>query len=147
MSRQLFGGVSEQSRASIHRLEGAEALLREDRWRGAMYLAGYSLECVLKKKLMEKFACFHLLQLEEALHQRGLLGAETTIFTHHLESLLRVGGGLERMRRDPGTWGEFRIANEWVPAWRYSPDLANRQDAEDFLRAVKAVRRWINANT
>jgi hypothetical protein len=39
MSHDLYSGVSEQSKASTHRLDDARALLNAERWRGAMYIA------------------------------------------------------------------------------------------------------------
>jgi HEPN domain-containing protein len=41
----------------------------------------------------------------------------------------------------------FNIVNRWIPAWRYSADRSNREDAEDFLEAVEKVLHWIEHNT
>jgi hypothetical protein len=48
----LFYGISEQAKAGKHRLDDAHVLFNGARWRGAMYLAGYAIECRLKTKLM-----------------------------------------------------------------------------------------------
>jgi hypothetical protein len=40
----------------------------------------------------------------------------------------------------------FNIVNRWVPAWRYTANLSNREDAEDFLDAVDKIRYWIEHN-
>jgi hypothetical protein len=111
-----------------------------------MYLAGYAVECLLKKKLMEQFACRTLQDLEDELRQRGRLGSDSTIFMHHLESLLRLAGGIDRMRQNRNAWEQFKMVNQWVPAWRYSPDLASSEDAVDFLQAVDNTLHWIQAN-
>jgi len=50
MSYDLYGGISEQSKASKHRLDDARALLNAGRWRSAMYLSGYAVECLIKIK-------------------------------------------------------------------------------------------------
>jgi hypothetical protein len=55
--RELFHGVSEQDKAGKHRMDDARALMTRDRWRGAMYMAGCSIECLLKTKLMRMFEC------------------------------------------------------------------------------------------
>ena len=52
MNSNLQNGISELARASRHRFADARALLREARWQGAMYIAGYAVECLLKTKLM-----------------------------------------------------------------------------------------------
>jgi len=145
-STSLFIGVTEQSKASIHRFDDAHALLNAARWRGAMYLAGYSIECLLKAKLMQRFRCNHLRDLEEELQRRNLLTADAAVFTHQLEILLRLTGAIDRLRTNLLLWPLFNLVNRWMPAWRYNPDLANRQDAEDYVSAVEQVRRWLENN-
>ena len=142
----LFGGVSEQRKAAKHRFDDARTLFDQNRWRGAMYLGGYSVECLLKTKLMLRHDCHNLRELEEALQDAGLLAAGTTIYTHQLELLLRLAQGMDRLRQNQSLWKLFNIANLWMPAWRYNPDLSNREDAEDFLEAVERVSHWIESN-
>jgi len=146
MTHDLYYGVSEQAKASRHRLDDARALFNAVRWRGAMYMAGYAIECLLKMKLMQMFECRHLRELEEALQRRGLLAAEGTVFTHELEVLLRLTQGADRLRQDPTAWRLFNMVNRWVPAWRYTANPSNRDDAADFLAAVDAIRQWIENN-
>ena len=146
MSRDLFIGVTEQSKASIHRRDDALVLLNATRWRGAMYLAGYSIESLLKAALMRMYGCNNLQELETELKQQEILAEDDTIFTHHLEVLLRLTKGMDRLRQNATMWPLFNIVNRWMPAWRYNPDLSNREDAADYLDAVDKVRHWINNN-
>src|SRR5438876_4415292 len=104
MMRDLFYGVSEQAKASKHRMDDARALLNAVRWRGAMYIAGYSVECLLKTKLMRMFDCRHLGELEDELQRRKLLPAQATVFSHHLEMLLRLVSGIDRLRHNQEYW-------------------------------------------
>ncbi|MGI8979654.1 MAG: hypothetical protein ACR2FY_10535 [Pirellulaceae bacterium] len=146
MARQKFGGVTDQGKAGIQRLDDAKSLQRNKRWRGAMYLAGYSVECLLKKKLMIKFGCHTLLQLEEELRRRRRLKESESVFSHSLESLFRLAGGFDRARQRRETFAAFNVVNEWVPAWRYSPDTASAASCEDFVDSVEAMLEWINNN-
>lgn len=146
MLRDVYYGVSEQGKAGKHRLDDARALLNAIRCRGAMYLAGYAIECLLKTKLMRLFDCRQLRELEEELQRRGVLGGQATIFTHQLETLLRLTGGLDRLRQNEPLWRSFNMVNRWVPAWRYSADLSNSEDAKDFLEAVEKLVHWIEHN-
>jgi HEPN domain-containing protein len=146
MSREAHHGVSEQSKASHHRRDDAQVLLNAARWRGAMYLGGYSIECLIKSKLMQKFGCKTLRGLDEDLKDRGLISAEATMYTHQFESLLRVSGHLDRLRSDAKLWPSFTLVNRWVPAWRYDPDLSSREEAEDFFEALDRITSWIRAN-
>jgi HEPN domain-containing protein len=146
MPRELHGGVSDQEKAAKHRMADADALFIQERWRGSMYLAGYAVECLLKAKLMRKFRCYHLEDLEGQLRRRRLLTESQTVFTHQLEFLLRWTGALDRLRRDGANRRTFNIVNEWVPAWRYNPDLSNRDTADDFNSAVRRILTWIENN-
>jgi HEPN domain-containing protein len=146
MSRTQYAGVSTQKKASKHRLGDAQALFNAGRWRCAMYIAGYSVECLLKAKLMKMYNCRQLGQLEEVLQKRGLLAVNATIFTHQLYPLLRLAQGLERLRQNRTLWPSFNLVNRWVPAWRYSTNLSNRKNAENFLQAVEQILDWIEHN-
>ncbi len=146
MMRDLFYGVSEQGKAGKHRLDDARALLNAVRCRGAMYMAGYAIECLLKTRLMRMFDCRHLRELEEELQDRGVLAVHATIFTHQLKMLLRLTGGLDRLQQNEPLWRSFNMVNRWVPAWRYTADLSNHDDAKDFLEAVEKVAHWIEHN-
>ena len=146
MSRNLYYGVSEQAKVSRHRLDDARALFNAVRWRGAMYMAGYAVECLLKTKLMRIYNCRHLRELEAELRRRGALTAHETIFTHQLEALLKLTQGLDRLRQNQSLWRAFNTVNRWIPAWRYTANLTNREDAEDFMRAVEQIMHWIDTN-
>lgn len=146
MSQYLFSGVSEQAKAAKHRMDDARALFNATRWRGAMYMAGYSLECLLKVKLMRKFDCRHLLELDEELQTRRLLPADATVFTHHLRLLFGLTQRLDQLRQNQAEWRLFNLVNHWMPAWRYTADLSNVDDARDFLEAVETIARWVEHN-
>jgi hypothetical protein len=146
MARKRYSGVSEQIKASRHRLEDAEALFAAERWRGAMYLAGYALECLLKAKLMQRFQCRKLEVLEEELHKRKLLPKSRSVFTHELESLLQLLGVVDRLKQDPAMFRRYKYANLWAPAWCYNAAPTLPEDAEVFLDAVRELRTWIMHN-
>lgn len=144
--RHLSYGVSDQAKASRHRLEDARALFDAKRWRGCMYLAGYAVECTLKTKLMRLFDCRQLRELEDELRRRRVIRAEATVFTHHLESLVNLTNAATRLRANALMWRQFNLVNRWVPAWRYSGNPSNRRDADEFLAAVENLVQWIDHN-
>jgi len=146
MSHDLYTGVSEQAKASLHRLDDAYALFNAGRWRGAMYMAGYAVECLLKTKLMQRYSCRTLHDLEVELQRRGILPEPATVFTHQLELLLRLTQRFDQLRQHRMLWPQFALVNRWIPAWRYTADLANRQDATDFLEAVTQIMQWLEHN-
>ncbi|HEX5447153.1 MAG TPA: hypothetical protein VFW87_25280 [Pirellulales bacterium] len=146
MTRHQFFGVTEHSKAAKHRLDDARALLKEQRWRRAMYLGGYAIECLLMAKLMKMYHCRQLSDLENVLQARGALSANATIFTHQLEILIGLTQRLGQLWQHADHWRSFTLVNRWVPAWRYSADLSNRDDADRFLCAVATVSQWIENN-
>jgi len=146
MNRDLHYGVSEQAKASRHRIDDARALFNAVRWRGSMYMAGYAIECLLKTKLMQMYNCRHLRELEDELQRRGVLSSHGTVFTHQLEALLKLTQGLDRLRQNQNLWRMFNTVNRWVPAWRYTANPANREDAHDFMNAVERIMHWIDYN-
>ena len=146
MPKGDYDGISEQSRASGQRLADARALLDADRWRGSMYMAGYAVECLLKTKLMKMFDCRNLKELELGLKDRGIMATRDTIFTNQLEVLLRWCDGTERLRQDRALWRSFNLSNRWITGWCYSPDQADRDEAEAFLEATEDILKWAESN-
>jgi HEPN domain-containing protein len=144
MPRREHAGLSEQRKASLHRLEDAQVLFNGGRWRGAMYMAGYAVECRLKYTLMRQWKCFTLIELEKRLDSRGL---HQSLFTHNLETLLKVARGWQRLKQNFTLWTKFfNLINQWKPAWRYDPDPASRDEAEDFLTTTKEFLQWVENN-
>jgi hypothetical protein len=147
MAKGTHHGLNEQSKAVKHRREDAQVLLEGGRWRGAMYMAGYSVECLLKVKLMQMFRRRNLVDLEAELQRRGILIGDRTVFTHHLRPLLVLTGAAERLRQNTPLWRQFSDVNAWLPAWRYSANVATPREAKEFVDAVDAVLiMWIRNN-
>jgi HEPN domain-containing protein len=146
VGKRQFAGISEQSKAGQHRRADADALFEKQRWRGAMYLAGYAIECLIKAKLMERFKQSNLEDLETEFKRRHVIPDRSSLFDHRIELYVGASGRLDALRSDNALWRSFNIANRWIPSWRYNPDLSNRADAEDFLFAVDAMLEWIRNN-
>lgn len=92
---RMGAGISEQHAASYRRWEDAKALHAAMRWQGAMYMAGYAVECALKATLMREFGVRTLSSLDQMLTQRH--GHGRSMFTHDIEllfGLTRLGHGI-----------------------------------------------------
>lgn len=146
MSGKPYSGISEHGKAGKHRRQDAQVLHDGSRWRGAMYIGGYAVECLLKARLMRIFGCRNLEEPHEELTRRGLRPEGASLFMHGLEFLLRLTGGLDRMRADPTVWTSFSRVNRWVPGWRYDSDVSDPEEAGLFLEAVDEVTRWVEAS-
>ena len=146
MNRNLHNGISELAGASRQRLADAQALFNAARWRGAMYIAGYAVECLLKTKLIHIYDCKNLEELEDLLRQRSILSADRTVFTHRLEDLLRLTPGYNRLKQNRDLWHMFHAVNLWTPQWRYTAKQATQQEATRFLTRIENILHWINNN-
>lgn len=147
MNSNLQNGISELARASRHRFADARALLREARWQGAMYIAGYAVECLLKTKLMHIYGCRTLGDLEDELQRRSILPTHGTVFTHQLEVLLRLAPGWNRLMQNREMRRLFsNKVNKWTPTWRYTSMQATREEATEFIDSVDTVMRWVDNN-
>jgi len=95
---------------------------------------------------MQMYNCRHLRELEDELQRREMIPAHGTVFTHQLEALLKLAQGLDRLQQNQSLWRTFNTVNRWVPAWRYTANPANREDAHDFINAVGRIMEWIEHN-
>jgi hypothetical protein len=120
-------------RAAQQRYEDAQVLLRQDRTTGGVYLAGYTVECLLKALVLEGVSAGLRRRLLEEL--RGRLA-------HNLEWL----GGL--YRRHVGTPIPRHVARHlarvayWSTDLRYAGGLLRRAAADEFMGSVTAISAW-----
>lgn len=137
-----YAGRTEQHKASFARRRDANVLRAAQRWRGAMYLLGYAIECRLKARLMERHGVYRLDALEERLSSR--LGAEVELKTHSLAYLFELADAHRRLRghvrRDYNMCVRRRVD------WRYSPDAGNKEDCNAFLQCAERLMKFIDAN-
>jgi len=120
-------------RAAKQRFEDAEFLLRGGRATGAVYLAGYSVECMLKALILDS--------VPEALHeevQTSFRGARA----HDYESM--KAQFKERTGRSiPADLGKsLARVNSWAPGLRYEPGATKHKEAQAFLDASEDIIQW-----
>ena len=138
--------------ASRRRYEDAEALRNANRWNGAMYLAGYAIECSLKALICysERTNNFK----ETKMFKDGTQGAAL----HHLPGLMEgaglmsllQGAGLKRKVALDRTGNLKHAYNTVVQFWqkdelRYGDTVGNKSDCDHFIAAVKELHRFILA--
>jgi hypothetical protein len=147
MSKYLHSGRTDQTKAALKRLIDAQRLQSQNRWRGAMYLAGYGIECKLKARLMEMYRLDKLEDLEDEIERR--FGQRVSVFTHSIEVLFGLTGARERLRNDPRrpkALEAYQRCNMWRPAWRYRPDDGSKDDCDAFMKDVDEFSKFIDHN-
>ncbi len=117
-------------RAAQQRLEDAQVLLAGGRTTGAVYMAGYAVECMLKALLLAQSA-------DRA--RKMLLRSFRGVKAHDFESLKlrysRIGGA----RFPGGVTRAFSVVSTWKTDFRYKATMVDRREAETFLRSVQAI--------
>jgi len=128
--------------AARQRYQDSRALLEKKRWKGAMYLGGYTIECSLKSLI-----CYieHRNSFQDTkMFCRGEQGATL----HNLNRLLRESSQLERFIATDRT-GQYKnawntIANVWQhDILRYSDKPGDEEECNRFLDAVKLLYKQI----
>ncbi len=154
-----FDNIDDLVKSGPRRLQDAEELMqfpthnaqRSDaptrHLRGAMYLAGYGVECLLKAYIIEQEGCRTLTEAQNKINERRKReGAELlrdiagSAAGHSIDYLLRLTDLSDKYEFDIRLWG--RLA-QWKSFWRYDPNPATRQEAEVFLTDILAAINWL----
>jgi hypothetical protein len=120
-------------RAGKQRFEDAQLLLREQRTTGAVYLAGYTVECLLKALVLATVS---------PKVRKHLLAEFRGSIAHNIEWLgtpyrRHVGAAIPRHV----TLHLLRVAS-WSTDLRYATGLVKSREAEEFMESVVAVANW-----
>jgi hypothetical protein len=120
-------------RCAFQRYEEAEVLLRARYTTGAVYLAGYTVECILKALIL-------------SVVPPGQTSAVLESFRGHrahdyewLKLVYRQHGGALPPRE---VNRNFTLVDRWSTALRYAPGTLKEEDARSFLKAVGAIVGW-----
>ena len=137
------GNVNLYRRAARQRLEDARYLLASDdpaRGTGAVYLAGYAVECGLK--------ALHLSRFPKGAQQRSAMKDYRTAKSHGYDWLRRrivaTPGG------DPFTEEALTLLADlggWGTRLRYDPASTPKTDAEAFVSTADRFLTWIEEKT
>ena len=123
-------------RVARARLADAETLFRARRYDGAVYLAGYAVEVVLKARMCRTLHWAGFPDTSKELE--GLRG----LHTHDLDVLLRLSGRENRVKSTPALMAHWSIMATWDPGARYRRiGTATAKDATAMLAAVKQLLR------
>ncbi len=128
--------------ASRRRREDADALHDAHRWAGAIYLAGYAIECSLKALICSNEGKNSF--KETRMFKRGIQGDTL----HNLARLLQEAPAIQRAITLDRT-GTYRNAwNTIASLWqkdelRYWDKLGDEDSSKRFLDSVKVMHRFI----
>ena len=134
------------------RLGDAKCLLAKGthRHNGAMYLAGYVIECHLKGDLLEAHP--HLATADS----KGLSKADTRlkdlIYRHHdlLNLIANLPGTIARLTRSESSNSLVQslrsVASAWSVRIRYDSKDRSTDEVVDFIARVEELHTWLSRN-
>ncbi len=120
-------------RTAQQRFEDAEFLLNVGRTTAAVYLAGYSVECMLKALILASVPRGRESEVERMF--RG-------IRAHDYDWLLRLYDKQRGAGLPVGLVPHFTRVNTWSTDMRYSPGTATLRESKAFLESAVAILNW-----
>ena len=123
---------------TLQRRGDADVLFRNKRWRGSVYLVGYSVECARKAAI-----CWGLreksLRDELAVHDLYIL-----VGSKALKGVPRIALW-QLMQIEPGVMASIeRMAATWSSEMRYETTKMDREMARQALGDATTVTDWLN---
>lgn len=120
-------------RCVFQRYEDAQILLRADHTTGAVYLAGYGVECILKALVLAALG-----PAARTATLQSFRGARAHDFEWLRTQYFENGGS--RFPRE--ITADFTLVNDWSTDLRYSPRTLKADEAKEFLAAAHRIIRW-----
>lgn len=119
-------------RCAFPRYEDAQVSQRADRTTGAVYLAGYGVECILKALILEG---------QPPSGRNAIINQFRGSLAHDFEWLRA------QYRRSSRTFPRdvseaLTLVNVWSTEMRYQTQIWKADDVEGFLAAALVILRW-----
>lgn len=120
-----------------------------ERANGAIYMAGFVIECLLKALLLERHPNLQRL-VDRAKLSESDREVHSLLYSHELDDMLGFLPELEkkltglRTKAGGSVWTQFNdICEEWTVYARFSPANAKLEDARRYLETVEEVKKWL----
>jgi HEPN domain-containing protein len=120
-------------RTAKQRFTDAMFLLDNDRTTGAVYLAGYGVECMLKALV---------LSIAPRTRRAKIVASFRGARAHDFEWLQRLYRDLGGPTFPQDIRERFVHVATWTTDFRYRPGMIEHADAIEFLDAAKAIIKW-----
>jgi hypothetical protein len=137
------------------RLKEAKILYRNKMYDGAFYLAGYSVELMLKAKISENWGIPNLFDVDEKNTDTDISKIRQIVKTHKLTILLVLSGLKVKFDNDKASNKNLFKANsllleKWSEQVRYSmAGVIKDNEIKDLISLLdnsKGLLRWIEKN-
>ncbi|WP_013626962.1 HEPN domain-containing protein [Rubinisphaera brasiliensis] len=120
-------------RCALQRYEEAQILRKACKTTGAVYLAGYGIECILKALIVMAVP-----EANRSAMIKQFRGSRAHEFEWLRSAYLTNGGA--RFPRD--ITRHFTLVNDWSTDLRYTPRTVRDEEADAFLASAIAIINW-----
>jgi HEPN domain-containing protein len=120
-------------RCAIQRYEEARVLRKADLTTGAVYLAGYAIECILKALILDAVP-----RAKRAATLSSFRGNLAHDYEWLRSKYLSLGGA----NFPNEVTRSFALAADWTTELRYVPRGLGSADADAFLMAAETILEW-----
>jgi hypothetical protein len=120
-------------RCALRRYEEAEVLSKAGYTTGAVYLAGYGVECILKTLALMAVPTSRRPKL-----LKSFRGSQTHDYEWLRSTYLTNGGA--RFPKD--VTRHFTVVNSWSTDLRYYPRALRADEADAFMTSALAIIQW-----
>jgi HEPN domain-containing protein len=123
------------------RFEEAKILLAAGKADGAVYLAGYAVELMLKRKIVQQ------LDWDGFPENKREFEGKTSFKVHDLSMLLHLSGLEKKLQANTTLYAKWQIASAWSSENRYREiGKITQQEAKDIINATREVLNFILKN-
>jgi len=120
------------------RFDEANVLLKNHKPEGAVYLCGYAIELMLKRKIVQ------LLDWDGYPDSGSEFDGKASFKVHRLDTLLHFSGLEKKLRADNILYARWQIASTWDSEIRYKEiGKVSESEARDILQASREVLNYI----
>ena len=137
------------------RLKEADVLYNNGLFDGAFYLAGYSVELMLKAKICERINVPNLFDEKSTTIIEGISDIRKVVRTHNLFTLLIMSGLKNKFDADKASNKQLALSNSilfnrWSEESRYLPlgtcTDKNAENLINLLSGKEGILQWIENN-
>lgn len=120
------------------RFDEARILLTHHKPDGAIYLCGYAVELMLKRKIA------HLLDWDGYPDTKKEFEEKQSFRVHKLDILLHFSGLEKKIQEDNTLYARWQVASSWDSEIRYKTiGEVSEQEAQDIISATRVVLNFI----
>jgi HEPN domain-containing protein len=136
-------GIADIKQLAWQKLHDAEMLLQSGRPDSAYYVAGYTVELLLKARICKTLKIDNFFHFDESSTKLLSKEAYRPFRVHDFSQLMVLSGIYSDFKREePELKDHWSVVQKWKEDARYLTGKSEKE-VEGFLTSVKAIATWI----